>query len=261
MSIKSKFLLFAQILFLSTLSIFAKAQFYVGLGAGGNQNHLITNVSNLISTEYVPIDGFNIEIPIEYKVNDWFSLKSSPEFIQKNYQLQRTGFYKGVYQLSKNGYLQIPLSAQFSFGGKLLKGYLNLGGYGAYWASSHIKGAFANPLNSPAYGTSNTAFYSLTVFDYQTPYYFDEKYQFNSTKDNRLEFGVYSGLGISYQLESNYKVFTEFKYYDALTDQQKKYQSEQVPRFNETGSVSVGFLYELKAKIHKAKVQYSQVNN
>ena len=261
MIIKSKLLLFAGILSLTSLAYQAKAQFYVGAEAGGNQNYLITNVSNLVSSEYIPINGFNIGIPIEYKVNDWFSLKSTPEFIQKNYQLQRTGFYQGVYQLSKNGYLQIPLSVQFSFGSKLLKGYFNLGGYGAYWASSHIKGAFANPLNYPAYGTSNTAYYSVTVFDYQTPYYYDEKYQINSTKDNRFEFGVYTGLGISLQVAPNYKVFTEFKYYDALTDQQKKYELEQVSRYNETGSVSVGFLYELKKKLHKSKNHSSQTIN
>ena len=266
MIIKRKLLLFTAILVLTSLSYLANAQFYVGAEVGGNENYLITNVSNLISTEYVPINGFNIGVPVEYKVNDWFSLKSTPNFIQKNYQLQRTGFYQGVYQESKNGYLQIPVSAQFSFGGRALKGYLNLGGYGAYWASSHIKGDFANPLNYPAYGTSNTAYYSVTVFDYETPYYYDEKYQFNSTKDNRFEFGVYAGLGISYQVAKNYKVFTEFKYYDALTDQQKNYELEQVPRYNETGSISVGFLYQLKTKYnkfrnHRFKNHTLQVNN
>ncbi len=242
MVISKKLFRYLGLMSLILASYGSKAQLYIGLEAGGNQNYLITNISNLVSAEYVPINGFNIAIPIQYKVNDWFALEAAPGLIQKNYQMQRTGFYAGVYQLTKNNYFQVPLTAQFSFGGNKLKGYLDLGGYVAYWASSHIKGAFANALNDQPFG-SNYPYYAVTVFDYSTPYRYDEKYQFNSTTDNRLELGLTAGLGISYQACSKCKVFTEFKYYDGLTDLQKKYQQGGVPKYNETGSLSVGFLY------------------
>jgi hypothetical protein len=227
----------------------SKAQFYIGLEAGGNQNYLITNISNLVSAEYVPINGFNIAIPIQYKVNDWFALEAAPGFIQKNYQMQRTDFYQGIYQLTKNNYLQIPLSAKFFFGGKKLKGYLDLGGYAAYWNASHIKGSTPNLLNSPAFGTqypTNTLY--KNVFDAYTPLNYSQTYQFNTTTDNRVELGVSAGVGISYQVCRKCEVFTEFKYYDGLTDLQKNYEQEQVPKYNETGTLSIGFLY--KADFH-----------
>ena len=245
MVFSKKLFRYLGLLSLILASYSSKAQFYIGLEAGGNQNYLITNISNLVSAEYVPINGFNIAIPIQYKVNDWFALEAAPGLIQKNYQTQRTGYYSGVYQLTKNNYLQIPLSAQFSFGGKKLKGYLDLGGYAAYWASSHIKGKTPNMLNPDPFGTqyNSTSIYQ-NVFDAYNPFIYNQSYQFNTTTDNRVELGVSAGVGISYQICSKCKVFTEFKYYDGLTDIQKKYEQEQVPKYNETGTISIGFLYE-----------------
>ena len=249
MIIRKKLFSYLGLLSLLMVSYSGKAQLYIGLEAGGNQNYLMTNVSSLISTEYVPINGFNAGIPIQYKVNDWFTVEAAPGFIQKNNQMQRTGYYTGIYELTKNNYLQLPVSAQFSFGGQKLRGYLSLGGYAAYWKSSHIKGAMPNILNDPAFGTqyTTTTVYQ-NVFDAYTPYYYNEKYQFNNTTDNRLELGVTAGVGISYEACSKCKVFAEFKYYDGLTNQQKNYEEEQVPRYNETGTISIGFLY--KASFH-----------
>jgi hypothetical protein len=258
MTITKKQLLSTGMFFLCVLSYHANAQLYVGLEAGGNQNYLITNVSNLISTEYVPKDGFNIDVPIRYKLNDWFAISATPGFIQKNYQFKRTDYYSGVYEDRRNGYWQLPVSAQFSFGGKKLKGFLDLGGYAAYWGSSRRKGVMPNPLNVPGYNTPNTQTAGYTIFDFTTPYSYNEKYQFNSTSDNRFEAGIFAGVGINYSLNKKCKLFAEYKYYDALTDQQKNYQQELVPRYNETGSITVGFLYKLNPPKKKTKKSSSK---
>jgi len=240
---KKQVLLCAGILVLSTLSFRSVGQLYVGLEAGGNQNYLITNVSNLVSTEYSPKSGFCFAIPIQYKINDWFAIEAAPGFTDKNYQMKRTGFYEGVYQDTKSHYLQLPIGAKFSFGGKKLKGFVDAGGFVAHWSSCHIKGAMPNPLDDKPYG-STLPFASLTIFDYVTPYNYDEKYQFNTTKDNRFEGGVYAGVGLSYEPQKNWSFFTAFKYYDGLTDLQKNYELGGVPRYNETASFTVGFLYK-----------------
>ena len=241
---------------LAMLAVFTnvKAQFYIGAEVGGNQNYLVTDVSSLNATEIVPKNGLAISAVIQYKVNDWFSLESTPGFIQKNYQMQRTGYYAGIYQKTRNNYLQLPVSAKFYFGTKKWKGFVDLGVYGAYWASSHIKGTMATALNQNPYSTyydpnANRAGY--TVFDFEIPVNFDDKYQFNSIKDRRLEMGLTAGAGISYEPKGRYKFFADFKYYDALTDQQKNYQDEIVSKYNETGAFSIGFLYNLNIKIKK----------
>ena len=255
MIIKRKLLLCAGILFLSTLSYKSNAQLYAGFGIGGNQNYLITNVSNLISTEYVPKAGLNIEVPVEYKVNDWFSLKATPGFIQKSYQMQRTDYYAGIYEETKNSYLQLPVSTQFSFGEKKLRGFLELGGYAAYWVSGHVKGATPNIFNAPGYGTSYSSSVYQNIFDAYNPYYYDEKYAFDSKKDRRMELGVLAGVGINYQLKPTCKLFAVYKYYDALTSKDKNYQSDQKTSYNETGAFTVGLLYKLKYQFkHHAKI-------
>ena len=224
----------------------------IGFEIGYNNNYLLTNVTDLNSTEYSSKSGGSIGMPIIYKVNDWFSMEANPTFIEKNYSMKRTGYYTGVYRDTKNTYFQVPLMGQFSFGGEKLKGYLDLGVYAAYWSSSQITGAMPNILNQPQYGTyiNNSNTFSSTIFQDYNAYNFDEPYQFNSNVDNRLELGVIIGVGLSYQLKENGKLFIETKYIDATTDQQKKYQQGLVPKYNETYSFSVGYLFQLKKKVH-----------
>ncbi len=223
----------------------ATAQFSIGFEAGGNKNYLLTNVSNLVSTQYNPLYGFNVSVPVVYQIEDWFSIKANPGYMQKNSQMQRTGFYQGVYQNNTNAYLQLPVMAQFSFGGESIRGYVNLGGYAGYWLSSHIKGRMPNILNQPAYTNSTGSAQPNSVFDEFTPYEYDEKYTLNTTKDRRLELGVLAGAGLSYQLNETIKLYGEATYYNGLTDIQKKYQLGLVPKYNQTYVFSIGFLYSL----------------
>ncbi|HVX50206.1 MAG TPA: porin family protein [Chitinophagaceae bacterium] len=223
----------------------ASAQFSVGVSAGYANNYLVTNASNLISTEYKPLPGFSVSVPVVYSIADWFSVKAEPGFMQKNYRMQRTGFYEGVYQESRNGYIQLPLMGHFSFGGESLRGYVDAGGYAGYWFNAHVKGVMPNILNQPAYSNTVNNGQPNNVFDEFTPYSYNEKYQFNTTKDNRIELGVLAGAGISYQVSDAYQLFAEAKYYESLTDLQKKYETGQVPRYNQTYVFSIGILFSL----------------
>lgn len=219
------------------------AQFSVGVQAGYNQNYLLTNASSLVSTEYKTLPGFAVSVPVMYSITDWFSVKATPGFMQKNYQMQRTGFYQGVYQNNTNGYVQLPLMGHFSFGGESLRGYVDLGGYAGYWMSAQIKGTMPNILKQPAYtGATGGNQQPNNVFDEYTAYNYNEKYQFNTTKDNRIELGVLAGAGLSYQLNDAYQVFGEATYYNGLTDLQKKYETGQIPRYNQTYVFSVGVM-------------------
>ena len=236
-----------QLLLLLLLSGFlamgVKAQFYLGVETGVTQNRLYTNYDNQAFTSYKKGTGLSIGIPVSYKVNDWFAVQASPSYIQKNYTIERTGYFQGVYQDNRNGYIQLPVMGQFSFGGEQLRGFVNLGMYGAYWAGSRIKGAQLNALNpvDTAYYTVAPAYASGEV----NLYNYNEKYSFNSVKDNRFEFGWIAGIGISYETEQGYRFFLEARHTYSFTDQQKNYMINQVPRYNDTYGINIGGMIDM----------------
>ncbi|MFT4156052.1 porin family protein [Parafilimonas sp.] len=224
-------------------SFTVKAQFRIGIEGGFNKNYLVTNNANRAFTNYKPLYGFSIGVPVQYEIADWFSIAADPSFIQKNYRLERSDFYAGVYQDNTNSYLQLPLMGHFMFGGEKLKGFFNAGLFGGYWMSSHIKGRLANILDPVDDVTT-----SGSIFSYSNEYNYDEKYSFDKTKDNRFEAGWIGGAGISYQVTDRYQVFAEARYLYGFTDQQKKYETNQVPRYNSTAGINIGLLVDLSGE-------------
>jgi hypothetical protein len=215
----------------------------VGLEIGYSSNYLITNISNLSFTRYEPQGGYTVAIPVQYDLNGWFALYSNPGIIQKNYNYARSGFFEGIHELHKNTYVQLPLLGRFSFGGEKLKGFVDIGVYGAYWAAGHISGSEPNILNpgTETYNSSNPN----GIYDIINRYDFSEKYSFNSTRDNRFEFGGILGLGIRYEIAKVWQVFLEGKKIQPVTDQQKKYMTNQVPRYNSTYCFTAGVMLRL----------------
>lgn len=220
-----------NLLFLTT-----HAQFSVGIEGGYNNNHLITNNANRAFTNYQPMSGFGIGVPVQYAIADWFAIAVDPSLIQKNYSQVRSDFFTGVYENTCNTYVQLPVMAHFMFGGKQLKGFLNTGAYGGYWMSSRVKGVMPNILDV------NDGTASSTVYDYENPYSYNEKHVFDKRKDNRFEAGWLAGVGISYSINDRYEVFSEARMLYSFTDQQKKYMLSQVPRYNTTYGINAGIL-------------------
>ena len=175
----------------------ASAQLYLGVEGGWNRNYLTTGNASQSFTYYRVRDGWSAGVPVLYQFNDWFAVQAEPSYIQKNYRIERTGYFTGIYQQNTNAYIQLPLMAQFSFGSKELRGFVNLGGYGAYWMSGRVKGTEPNILN-----VVDTAFMTVkpgSLLGENNPYSYNEKYTFNSTRDRRLELGAIAGLGVSYE--------------------------------------------------------------
>jgi hypothetical protein len=230
------------LLFLYSLQ--SSAQLFLGVEGGPNRNYLTTSNASEPFTNYQGMKGWNIGIPIGYQFFDWLALEATPTYIQKNFDIVRTGFFTGVYQKNYNTYLQLPLNLRFSFGGKELRGFVDLGGYAAYWASGRIKGTEANILNEvdTAYQTVNPS----SILGENAGYTYNQKYVFNSSKDNRMEFGLIGGAGISYELFKTYTFYLEGRYYRAMTDQQKLYELNQAPRYNDNFGVSLGCTISVK---------------
>jgi hypothetical protein len=222
-----------------------EAQFSAGLEGGFNKNYLVTNNANRAFTNYNPMYGFSIGVPVQYKLNDWLVIAADPSFIQKNYEQDRSSFFAGIYEQSKNSYINLPLTAHFLFGGRRLKGFAEAGIYGAYWITGKVKGAMPDILDQ---GSSTS---SGNVYDYDNIYKYNEKYAFDSRRDNRLEAGWVGGLGISYDINSRFQVFTAARLLYSFTDQQKNYETNQTPRYNSTYGMNAGVMMQLPCKKNK----------
>ena len=238
---KKKILLFSLAILAGTFH--AKAQFSAGLEAGFNKNYANTNAGFHAFTKYEPLEAFNIGIPVKYDFNNWFALQADPQYIRKSYKMLRTRFFNGIYEDRKNSYVQLPIMTHFSFGGTKLKGFLNLGVYGGYWSAGRVKGTQSDVFSSTPDYEDNQEFDNYLQIKPGVNY--DEKYQFDKRRDRRIELGWLTGAGVSYQLKPRYQIFAEARYYQGLTDQQKNYMIDQIPRYNETYVIQVGCMYRL----------------
>jgi hypothetical protein len=216
---------------LSIQYVFASAQTSLGLEAGISSGYLNTNISNRPSTEIDYNIGYTITIPFQYKIKDWLYLETDPGITQKNYFIDRTDSFSGIYNGFKNTYLQIPLLLKYVYGNRL-QAFADAGVYGGYWLSARLAGRVPN-----IFGLDNSN--SLEDDTY------NEKYAFNAEKDNRLEFGWVAGAGVQYHVNKKYLLIVSGKFYESLTDQQKKYVNE-VPQYNQTFAFSLGGMLSFK---------------
>lgn len=231
---KKFYLLITLLLLISSSSI--KAQFSIGLEAGYNKNYIYSSTASRPYTKYEPVDAFQIGIPVKYDVNSWFAIQTDPQYIRKSYKLARTGILTGFYQINQNNYLKLPVMAHFLFGTKKWNGFLNLGGYAAYWASGRKKGVQYDFFAPDEDGKSIAEGSGIA---------YNEKYSFDSRRDRRLELGLLAGVGLGYRLNSRYSLFAETRYYYSLSDQQKDYMINQIPRYNETYAIQFGCMYSV----------------
>src|SRR6185436_16134690 len=145
------------IISISTLLFVAhtKAQLYIGIESGANRNYFVSNTEDKPFFDYEPSYGINIGVPIRYSFPGlaWFGgIQATPSYVQKNYRMQRSGYYEPIYQQTDNSYLELPVMAQFRFGGNIgktrtLHGILNRGGYGGYWLTGNVKGRTLSPMD------------------------------------------------------------------------------------------------------------------
>ena len=210
----------------------AAAQWRVGVTAGYARNTLSMDTGYAYDLRYEARDGFTVGIPVQYDFFDWFGLRADVVFVQKGQKMHRTDVYNAIRTDTRNNYLQLPVMANFSFGGERVRGFLNAGGYVGGWLSGRREGVTRRFFSDA--GDENGAI---------TPdnrYEFDEKVPFDSRRDNRFEAGLVGGVGVSYRVAPRVELQAEGRCYYALTDMQKNYMKFRTPRYNTTFVVQVG---------------------
>lgn len=201
----------------------AFAQWRVGVNGGATYNH--STISKHYMTDYQWKDRWGVTLGVmgQYDVNDWLGVRAELDWTQKNYRLTRQILsildYKYV-----NNYLQLPVMASFSFGGKQLRGFCNAGVYGGYWLTSGREGTDFNNSSEKVYE-------------------FSENIEFNDERDQRFDFGFVGGIGLEYRFCQRWAAQVEMRYYYSTVSTQKDYMRLSDPRYNSTLGVQAGLWY------------------
>ena len=206
------------------LSTSTFAQIKVGITAGASYNKYSMDLQYM--TDFV-LDGrwgTTFGVSGQYDLNEWFGIRADLNMIQKNYRRSRVVYSNVDYKFTNN-YLQLPVMASFSFGGRKFRGFCNLGAYGGYWLSSHQKGS------------------DIDIFSGYAPFSFDEKVQFMSERDQRWDCGLVGGLGMSYRIAPQWSVQAEVRYYYSTTSTTKQYMRVNDYRYNSTTAFQIGAYY------------------
>ena len=180
----------------------AQAQWRVGVTGGAAYN--VFNMDQQYMTDY--------------KVDGRWGVTT-----QKNYRHSRVVYSDVDYKLTNN-YLQLPVMASFSFGGERLRGFCNLGVYGAYWLNSHRKGSDWNSFSDRTFS-------------------FDEKVDFYDKRDQRWDCGLVCGLGLEYLINRHWAAQAEVRYYYSTTSTTKQYMRNKDYRYHSTTAIQLGINY------------------
>lgn len=229
---------------LTLTNVFAQINLHVQIGANSNSITPLNNTEVLTEASN-KIGGFlsiGIDVPIK-KENIYLS--SAVSFIQKSYTIKRTGYLSGIYESHNNNYIQTPLLLKYKITGiKKFDFYLTGGFYIAFWVTGKEKGKNLNVYESidsvNSYNNQVTSTISLSPYDVN--------YQFNNTKDNRIEVGLNYGTEVHYKFSKQIIFECGIDYYNSLSDQQKKYMINQPQKYNQTILFSMGVIFKTVKK-------------
>ena len=205
------------------LPTLAFAQWRVGVNGGATYNH--STISKHYMTDFQWDDRWGVTFGVmgQYDVNDWLGVRAELDWTQKNYRLTRQILSNLDYKYVNN-YLQLPVMASFSFGGKQLRGFCNAGVYGGYWLTSGREGTDFNNSSEKVYE-------------------FSENIEFNDERDQRFDFGFVGGIGVEYRFCQRWAAQVEMRYYYSTVSTQKDYMRLSDPRYNSTLGVQAGLWY------------------
>ena len=225
---------------LITLALFALtmpafAQWSIGLRDGVNLNHM-TRSSFYTDATYINNFGISSAITVSYKALDWLTITAEPGWTERNYITYHNNYYMqlaGCHESHQNGYLQLPIMADFNWGGEKLRFHLMAGVSCGYWLYSLTTGS-VYALNIDPSATdevvSSQAFEAVDV-------------EFDEVRDNRFCFGYVAGMGLSFNFNEHWGLLLEGLVNYDVTSQTKDYMRINDPRYNTTYTLKLGLNY------------------
>jgi opacity protein-like surface antigen len=212
------------VLLLMIASLTSKSQVRLGITGGIDYNIYSINTHYMENWHYEGNGGYTAGIMGQYDFKDWIGLRMELNWAQKNYRLYGTGDYLEYTNIETyNNYIQLPVMASVSAGNKRWRGFVILGGYGAWWLNKKQIGAIA-----------------CLSFDEKVPIALLNKYtSFSDERDNRYDFGLVGGLGIEWQFLQEWGCQVEGRCYYSMTSTQKDYMRIKDPKYNTTYSLQL----------------------
>lgn len=228
---KKNYLKLIAVVLLCWMTVGAHAQmkpkWTIGVKGGWNRTSISRSNLGRIDETYSPLGNSEYNFFAKFAFTDWLAIRADLGIISRSFRMDRNLHHLDpVYTKYTNDYLMLPLMADFSFGGKKLRGHAFCGGFGSYWLSAHLEGK------------------TYWMTDYYV--YFDdfkEVREFNS-EDQRFIAGAVGGLGLSYAFfgsnEASPAISLDALYYYDLVSHHKGYAHLSDPRYLNTLSITLG---------------------
>ncbi|MBQ0006723.1 MAG: outer membrane beta-barrel protein, partial [Alistipes sp.] len=112
------------------------AQWRVGLYGGADWCSRSIRYGYDYARTRTTVPGGVVGLTGQYNFLDWLGIRMDVHMQWRNFN-DTYSVIKDKYRY-RNTYLDIPLMASFSFGGKKLRGYANIGGYAGLWMSKDV---------------------------------------------------------------------------------------------------------------------------
>lgn len=200
----------------------------IGLRGGWTSSTISRYDGGRMDEAYSALGGMEFGLQGRYTVNSWMALRANLSFMQRSHRMDRNlNYLDPVYTKHRNDYLMLPVLADFSFGGEVVRGHLLAGGYAGYWLSERRKG---------------TTYWMTDYYVYFED--FDETRNFTD-EDHRLNAGLVFGVGLSYPIDSRWELGLDALYYYDLTSHHKSVPSLADPRYLNTLSITLNLNYNL----------------
>lgn len=204
----------------------AQAQWRLGINGGATWNHYSIDKKYQTDYRYPSQWGGTAGIYTQYNFLDWLGLRAGAAFVQRNYRHTRAVYSTLLNMCYENNYLLFPVTANFSFGGQQVRGFMNAGVYGGAW------------LNCRRHGTDAVSVGPGSVK--QT----DEQVTLNATKDQRGDFGFTGGVGIEYRFHAHWAAQIEATCYYSVVSATKQYMEHVKDyRYHTTIGLQAGIAY------------------
>lgn len=203
-----------------------RPHFEAGIVAGMGMNHTEINTHYAYDYVYTDVPGFNLGVSTLWQPKDWFGIRTDVTYIRKNLMQTRAQSATQMFMhADQNGYLQVPVMADFSFGGTRWRGHFNLGLFFGYWRDGHTMGAFDAVDDG---------------IDYFDIYMFDEPYAFDPRHDRRFEMGYATSVGLSRRCGKHLRLQCELALYYGLTSTKVESTVVSDPVYNTTKVFNLG---------------------
>lgn len=214
---------FLWVLLLLPLAV--HAEWRLGVEGGATWNHYSINKQYMTDYRFVDQWSGTAGITTQYNFFDWLGLRAGAFFAQRNYRHTRNEYASLLNVKYENNYLLFPVTVNFSFGGRKVRGFVNAGVYGGAWLTCHRSGRECNTFS----GKSTD---------------FSEPYAFNARKDERGDFGYTGGIGIEYRFHEHWLMQVEAVCYYSVVSATKQYMEHQKDyRYHTTIGLQAGVSY------------------